>query len=81
MNEDVLKQKAVGHARCLARQYGARGVVVLVFDQDRVAGASYGETKAECKKLGKVLDGIVDELQSKNNHAPLAPRPGKVLQL
>ena len=63
MNEDVLKQKAVGHARWLARQYGARGVVVLVFDQDRVAGASYGETKAECKKLGQVLDGIVDELQ------------------
>jgi hypothetical protein len=63
MNNEVLKQKAVGHARWLARQYGARGVVVLVFDGERVAGASYGETKAECKKLGKVLDGIVDELQ------------------
>lgn len=63
MNERILKQKAVGHARWIARQYGARGVVVLVFDGERVAGASYGETKAECKKLGQVLDGIVDELQ------------------
>lgn len=64
MNNDVLKQKAVGHARWLARQYGARGVVVLVFDGDHVAGASYGETRAECKRLGHVLDGIVDELLS-----------------
>lgn len=63
MKSDVLKQKAVGHARWLARQYGARGVVVLVFDEDHVAGASYGETKAECKRLGHVLDGIVDDLQ------------------
>lgn len=63
MKDDILKQKAVGHARWLTRQYGARGVVVLVFDGEQVAGASYGETKAECKKLGKVLDGIVDELQ------------------
>ncbi len=63
MKDEVLKQKAVGHARWLARQYEARGVVVLVFDGERVAGASYGETKAECRKLGQVLDGIVDELQ------------------
>ena len=63
MNEEVFQKRSVGHARWLTQQYGARGVVVLVFEHERVSGASYGETKAECKKLGNVLDSILDEFQ------------------
>jgi hypothetical protein len=63
MKEEIFKERGVGHARWLTRQYGVRGVVVLVFEHERISGVSYGETKAECKKLGQVLDSIVDELQ------------------
>jgi hypothetical protein len=35
---------------------------VLVFTDDDVAGASYGETKAECKQIGYTLDKIIEAI-------------------
>jgi hypothetical protein len=40
----------------------ARGVIVLAFSGDNVAGASYGETKAECKQIAHTLDLIIVDI-------------------
>lgn len=64
MNEDLFKRKAVGDARRLTRDYAVRGVIIITFEDGRVAGASYGETKDECRRIGFMLDGLISELQS-----------------
>jgi len=42
--------------------YGARAVIIVALDANTVAGASYGETKAECKMAAQTLDRIIDAL-------------------
>jgi hypothetical protein len=64
MNWETFKTKAVGHARWLARQYEAEGVVVLVLDRGTVSGASYGDTKAKCRELGTFLDKLIDSIEA-----------------
>ena len=39
-----------------------RAVIVLVFTDDDVVGASYGETKSECKQIGYTMDKIVEAI-------------------
>ena len=40
-----------------------RAVIVLAFTDDDVAGASYGDTKAECKQIGYTLDKIIEAIR------------------
>jgi hypothetical protein len=59
------KRPTITDAKCLCAQLRARGVIVIAFHGDMTyAAASYGETKAECKTLGRTLDRIVERLQS-----------------
>lgn len=57
-----MKPPTVPQARQVCAALGARGVIVLAFSRDNVAGASYGETKAECGQLGYTLDRIIEHL-------------------
>ena len=57
-----MKQPTVHQAHAICDSVKARGVIVLTFSADNVAGASYGETKAECKQIGYTLDRIIEDL-------------------
>jgi hypothetical protein len=46
----------------------ARGVIVLAFAEDQVFGASYADTKIECKQLGHTLDEIVEAIENCKIH-------------
>lgn len=50
------------HLKPLAGVLQARGIIVLAFDWDRSACASYGVTKAECKQMARLLDEIADQI-------------------
>jgi hypothetical protein len=39
-----------------------RAVIVLTFTADDVAGASYGDTKTECKQIGYTMDKIIEAI-------------------
>lgn len=52
------------HVKPLAEALRARGVIVLAFDEERSACASYGATKAECRQMAQLLDTIVDQIDS-----------------
>ena len=58
-----MKQPTVHQAHGICDSVKARGVIVLAFSKDKVAGASYGETKAECKQIGYTLDQIIEDLR------------------
>ena len=55
-----MKQPTVHQAHGICDSVKARGVIVLAFSGNNVAGASYGETKAECKQIGYTLDLIIE---------------------
>ena len=62
-----MKHPTITQARTICEALGAtyttdpvRGVIVLAFSRGNVAGASYGETKAECKQVGYTLDRIIE---------------------
>ena len=50
----------VADARQLCQKLRVRGVIVIALTDDDVSGASYGETRSECAKVGKTLDRIVN---------------------
>lgn len=54
----------IGDARKICEKVGARGVIVLSFSAAAFSAASYGQTKAECRQVGKLLDRIVSMLAS-----------------
>ena len=58
-----MKQPTISQARAICDAVKARGVIVLAFSKDNVAGASYGETKAECKQLARVMDDMILSIQ------------------
>ena len=59
-----MRPPSIADAAALTRKLDARGVIVLVFDRGRGAwaGASYGQTRPECRDLGLLLDAIGDRL-------------------
>ncbi len=59
-----MKRLSITEARQICEKLGARGVIVLSFSEDNIAGTSYGATRAECSDLGRTLDAIVDEISS-----------------
>ena len=53
----------ISQARTIQRSLpGCRAVIVLAFSADNVKGASYGDTKIECKQIGYALDVIVEKI-------------------
>ncbi len=61
----------VADARSVCDAVGARSVIVLAFEGDRVSGSSYGETVAECRSTGRTLDAIVAALEAGRIPAPV----------
>jgi hypothetical protein len=60
---DSVRRVSIADARRVCESLGARQVIVLVFDADgRFSASSYGETRAECGRVGKTLDAICDRL-------------------
>ena len=57
-----MKHPTVHQAHAICDSVKARGVIVLAFSDDNVAGASYGETKVECKQIGYTLDRIIESI-------------------
>ena len=48
-------------ARALCKTLGARGTIVIaVHGNDGLSAASYGQTKADCREMGKHLDRAYD---------------------
>ena len=60
MNDEALLARlpSIQTARELARHRGLDGAVVIGFSEGRVAIASYGSTKQQCRELGKLVDFI-----------------------
>ncbi len=58
-----MKQPTISQARAICDALKARGVIVLAFSEQHVAGSSHGETKKECRQLGKTLAGIITAIQ------------------
>ena len=52
------------HLKPMAGVLQARGVILLAFDKERSACASYGVTKAECKQMARLLDEIADQIDA-----------------
>lgn len=66
-----MKRIPISRVRELTEAAGGRGTIVLSFDgAGAYSGTSYGETRAECAELGKLLDAIADRL-----NAGTLPRP------
>ncbi len=57
-----MKKPTITTVRKTIEEHGARQGIVILFDGDRFAAASYGTTKAECGRVGKTLDAIADLL-------------------
>ena len=71
-----MKPPTLRTAEHLARSAGGDGAIVLVFDGDDFAGASWGSTMPRCRDLGRRLDAIVDAMQRGELAAPAqVPRP------
>lgn len=57
-----MKRPTISQSSSICASLKARGVIILAFSADNVAGASYGETRAECKQMGYTMDCIVDAI-------------------
>ena len=61
-----MREPQVDDAKELAKRLGAQGVIVLAFDGEMVASASYGQTKGDCRTMCETLDVIVDGITDGN---------------
>ncbi len=57
-----MKPPTISQARALCDILKARGVIILAFEHGDVSGASYGETRLECRQTGKTLDCIIEDI-------------------
>lgn len=73
MNSKTQQRRvSISDARRLCKTLGARGVIVISYDPSgQFAAASYGATVADCKTLGRVLDGVPERFLS----WPVSPSP------
>jgi len=56
----MTKSMSIAQVRELGRKLEARGVIILVFDDEVVAGTSWGRTRQDCKLLGQWMDDLID---------------------
>lgn len=75
-----MKAIPIAKVRALSEAAGGRGAILLVFDgEGNYSGASYGDTRPECKELGRLLDEICDGLGRVGVGALHTPRIGRSL--
>ena len=65
-SEGEVKRLSITEARKICESLGARGVIVIAFSEDDMAGTNYGATRAECADLGQTLDAIIESMQTGN---------------
>jgi hypothetical protein len=78
-----MKNPTIRTAEHVARAAQGDGAIVLILDGDQIAGASWGATVPRCRRLGRMLDAIVDAISdgqitggaSEPRKAPAAPPP------
>lgn len=66
-----MKRPTIADARRIAERTGTKAVVILAFTDGVVAGASYGDTKAQCDKAGKWMDDLIDRMSDGKLQSPL----------
>lgn len=57
-----MKPLPISKAKAIAAEQSAEGVAIFVFKGGQVAATSYGADKVLCKRMGKFIDRIVDDL-------------------
>lgn len=55
---------SVARLRTAAKREGYRGVIVLVFGDENMAGSSYGSDRADCDDMGRLLDSVMDQVEA-----------------
>jgi hypothetical protein len=53
----------VHDARLLAKALRARGVLIIAFDDDNYAAASFGKKKRDCEDMAALSDSITDAIE------------------
>lgn len=61
---EEVKRLSITEARKICESLGARGVIVIAFSEDDMAGTSYGATQAECADLGQTLEAIIAKIET-----------------
>lgn len=59
-----MKRPTIKQAKQICESLNARAVIVLMLDQEAIAGSSYAQTKAECKQAGETLDEIINAIDT-----------------
>ena len=59
-----MKTPTISQARAICEALKVRGVIVIALSEDNIAGASYGETKLECKQTAFAMDLIIKSLET-----------------
>ena len=59
-----MKRPTIRQTRAICESLNARAVLVIALSKDNVMGASYGETKLECKQAGFTLDKIIEAIEN-----------------
>ncbi|MFZ4807493.1 MAG: hypothetical protein ACOYLQ_09570 [Hyphomicrobiaceae bacterium] len=60
----------IAHVKELLKRIGGRGCVVILFDEQNYAVAEYGRDKSECGRLKRLVDAIVDKIDTGELPAP-----------
>lgn len=68
-----MRHPTIRTAEHVARSAQGDGAIVIIFDGDQMAGASWGANVPRCKRLGRMLDAIMEELMSGRIHGEPAP--------
>lgn len=58
-----MKRLSITEARQICEKLGARGVIVIAFSEDDMAGTSYGATREECADLAETLEVIAEKIE------------------
>ena len=72
-----MTQPTVADASALCRKLGARGVIVLAFDEEQFASGSYGMTRVECRDMAALSDAIFSDIRA-NNYPVWSPASQRV---
>ncbi len=70
MGNNRMKKLRITEAKTIAERVGADAVVVLAFIDGMVAGASYGQTKAQCDVAGKWMAELIHDMEGGYLEAP-----------
>lgn len=61
-----MRNPTIADARAICDRLNARAVIVIALSDDNVCGASYGETRVECRQTAQTMDLIIREIEAGN---------------